>query len=186
MFAPRVARPGSVAAQRSKMAAPPDSRASEQQAIPGPGNGPLPGPIQAKLIVGQADDPLEHEADRIADQAMGASPVASAAAPSHLSPTDVADDVAKRRPTESLTGSEPRATVGDAFGGTGQRLDAETRAFMEPRLGYDFASVRVHPQGGSALGPTSWCCRLRAGPEHCFRGRLLRAGNADRTSADRP
>jgi hypothetical protein len=30
----------------------------------------LPGPIQAKLIVGQNDDPLEHEADRVADQVM--------------------------------------------------------------------------------------------------------------------
>src|SRR5262245_32174486 len=30
-----------------------------------------PGIIQRKLVVGQANDPLEHEADRVADQVMG-------------------------------------------------------------------------------------------------------------------
>ena len=30
----------------------------------------LPGPIQAKLEVGAVDDPLEHEADRVADHVM--------------------------------------------------------------------------------------------------------------------
>jgi len=30
----------------------------------------LPGAIQAKLVVGQVNDPLEHEADRVADQVM--------------------------------------------------------------------------------------------------------------------
>lgn len=31
---------------------------------------PLPGAIQAKLAIGQVDDPLEHEADRVADRVM--------------------------------------------------------------------------------------------------------------------
>jgi Domain of unknown function (DUF4157) len=32
----------------------------------------------------------------------------------------------------------------------GQRLDADTRAFMEPRFGHDFSNVRVHADGAAA------------------------------------
>ncbi len=35
-------------------------------------------------------------------------------------------------------------SVRDALGRPGQPLDAATRAFMEPRFGHDFSSVRVH------------------------------------------
>src|SRR5262245_12321541 len=34
------------------------------------GSSPQPGIIQRELVVGQSDDPLEHEADRVADQVM--------------------------------------------------------------------------------------------------------------------
>ncbi len=34
--------------------------------------------------------------------------------------------------------------VHEVLSSTGQPLDAETRAFMEPRFGYDFSGVRVH------------------------------------------
>jgi len=36
------------------------------------------------------------------------------------------------------------AVVHDVLGSAGQPLDAGTRAWMEPRFGYDFSSVRVH------------------------------------------
>ena len=32
----------------------------------------------------------------------------------------------------------------------GRPLDEETRAFMEPRFGYDFSKVRIHADGGAA------------------------------------
>jgi hypothetical protein len=46
----------------------------------------LPGPIQAKLRIGAANDPLEHEADRVADQVMRrpAPELSVAAAPSGI------------------------------------------------------------------------------------------------------
>jgi hypothetical protein len=43
----------------------PPERASQSQ-----GSSPQPDIVQAKLVVGQADDPLEHEANRIADQVL--------------------------------------------------------------------------------------------------------------------
>ena len=41
------------------------------------------------------------------------------------------------------TGGAP-AIVHDVLRSTGQPLDAQTRAFMEPRFGHDFSRVRVH------------------------------------------
>jgi hypothetical protein len=40
--------------------------------------------------------------------------------------------------------------VHDVLRGPGRPLDAETRAFMEPRFGYDFSSVRVHNDSRAA------------------------------------
>jgi len=43
--------------------------------------------------------------------------------------------------------AEPAQTplqVGELLRSSGQPLDAETRAFMEPRFGHDFSNVRVH------------------------------------------
>src|SRR5262245_60811956 len=56
---------------------------------PSRGSFPQPSIIQRKLVVGEPNDPLEHEADRVADQVMpGAMPapeVSLAAAPPQLS-----------------------------------------------------------------------------------------------------
>ena len=40
--------------------------------------------------------------------------------------------------------------VGDVLGSPGQPLDSATRAFMEPRFGYDFSGVRVHADDRAA------------------------------------
>jgi hypothetical protein len=51
-------------------------------------------------------------------------------------------------------GSAP-AIVHDVLGSTGQPLDAETRDYMEPRLGHDFGSVRVHTDTQAARSAES-------------------------------
>src|SRR4030095_11745369 len=38
----------------------------------------------------------------------------------------------------------------EVLGSPGQPLDAGTRAFMEPRFGYDFSEVRVHTDAKAA------------------------------------
>ena len=45
--------------------------------------------------------------------------------------------------------------VRDVLGSSGQPLDPTTRAFMEPRFGYDFSQVRVHADGKAALSSRS-------------------------------
>src|SRR6266508_6190733 len=42
------------------------------------------------------------------------------------------------------------AIVHDVLGSHGQSLDSNTRAFMEPRFGYDFSGVRVHSDAKAA------------------------------------
>ena len=55
----------------------------------------LPGPIQAKLKVGAVDDPLEHEADRIADQVMGM-PAPTSAPPQVSRKCDACEEEAEK------------------------------------------------------------------------------------------
>lgn len=103
--------------------------------------------LQTKLAIGVRDDPLEREADRIADQVMGmtsaAAPVdAGRAAPATLARR--APPIASGTTDPTAGGGEVPAIVGEVLSAPGQRLDVATRQFMEPRFGHDFGQVRVH------------------------------------------
>lgn len=82
-------------------------------------------PPQCKREIGSVSGQLEHEADNVAE-------------------------LVTRMPSDSIPVGEPLrrppATAARALlgGRAGQPLDAETRAFMEPRFGHDFSQVRVH------------------------------------------
>src|ERR1700737_3643841 len=104
------------------------------------GTAPLPGVLQAKLVVGQANDPLEHEADRIADQVMGmpAPPSTASGATLHppcpcqeASPEEAERSAMLRAKQHSLlgprSGSEAPAVVHEGLGSAGQPLDAPPR-----------------------------------------------------------
>ncbi len=112
---------------------------------------PLPDAIHPKLVVGHVNDPLEHEADRVADQVMRMvdPDVSIAAAPAQLSRRCASckeDDVKlQRKPAAhaTATGTAP-AIVHEALHSPGQPLSAETRAFMEPRFGRSLGFVRIH------------------------------------------
>ncbi len=220
MFAPRVAKPGSAAAQHLTVAAQWPSRSSSEQTFPprrsisnqampglvaqhGPGflerrrpsqelagrsadsgapsasgdsssiavfppnqthqppssfphSWPPPADaIQAKLTVGEVDDPLEHEADRIADQVMRVpAPTGSAATePTQPSRNFAASEEGRLQQKQAgpqTAVGEAQATVLRVLRAPGQPLDAETRAFMEPRFGHDFGDVRVHSDVAAA------------------------------------
>jgi Domain of unknown function (DUF4157) len=97
--------------------------------------------LQRRLAIGAINDPLEQEADRVADQVL--------AAPAH----------------PAVSGAPPRIQryAGQAFGGmdtaptsvdrvlasSGKSLDPALRQNMERRFGQDFSRVRVHT-GGAA------------------------------------
>ena len=114
---------------------------------------PLWATVQTKLNVGRADDPLEHEADRVADQVMHmpdpALSIASAPSAAKLSrkcaECEEQDEKLQRKPRAqaNAAGTAP-AIVHLALHAPGQPLSDETRAFMEPRFGQSFSSVRIH------------------------------------------
>jgi hypothetical protein len=117
------------------------------------------GALQAKLSVGAVDDPLEHEADRVADQVMRMpDPALSVqSAPPQISRKCAAcaeedkEKMLRAKPAGAAgpAGGEAPSIVHDVLGSSGQPLDATTRAFFEPRFGRDFSDVRVH------AGPTA-------------------------------
>lgn len=129
--------------------------------------------LQAKLKIGAVDDPLEREADRVADTVMGDraanvrgatsdSPIqrACAACASGEGTCPTCDDESRqiqRKPLETSTvASGVEGHVGSALA-SGEPLRSSTRAFMEPRFGRDFSTVRVHAgpaasQAAAALG----------------------------------
>jgi hypothetical protein len=116
---------------------------------------PLPGGMQAKLAVGQANDPLEHEADRIACQVMRMpeAPLAEL----NLNPAGAAEETTdakslRRSQPSALesAGEEAPAMVHDVLRSPGRRLDATTRAFMESHFRHDFSEVRVHSDAEAA------------------------------------
>lgn len=95
---------------------------------------------QAKsaLKVGAPDDGYERDADAVADRVVrmksGDAPLSSAPSTSSAVESD----------------SAAPASVDSALRSPGHALDADSRAFFEPRFGHDFSPVRIHT--GAAAG----------------------------------
>jgi hypothetical protein len=92
------------------------------------------------IPVGSPHDPLEHEADHIANRVVaqptsGAHPRISNA----LSPQTLA-----RSPLASSANTSAPPIVHHALSQSSKPLDSATRRFMEPHLGRDFSDVRIH------------------------------------------
>jgi hypothetical protein len=96
--------------------------------------------LQTKLMVGSPADPLEEEADRLAERVMHM----PAPGPRGQAPPAV------RRQAVTPVGPAPAAAfdappaVEQTLSSPGRPLDTQTRAFMESRFGHDFGRVRVH------------------------------------------
>ncbi len=107
--------------------------------------------VQPKLRVGEVDDPLEHEADRMADRVMTSGAPPPADAPRDPTPT-------VRRACAACEQDEPtlqrKAAAPDSvhatLQGPGRPLPPETRGFFEPRFGRDLGAVRVHDGDAAA------------------------------------
>ena len=126
---------------------------------------------QAKLDVSQPGDPYELEADRVADQVMRtADPYASgwtgistgrpalqrkcAACEEEDKKKEEEDHLAEHDEKVQRKASGPGIGVPEravaATRSAGEPLDRETRAFMEPRFGFDFSKVRIHSDADAA------------------------------------
>lgn len=110
--------------------------------------------VQAKLTVGAVDDPLEAEADAVADRVMRMPepPLVQRACAkcegeeTRVQRKFVADTIRRFADTKQATQSAS-AETGDyitATRGGGSPLSTSTRSFMETRFGRDFGDVRVH------------------------------------------
>ena len=119
-----------------------------------------PAPLQAKLRIGAAHDPLEREADRVADQVlrMPAPGVAAAVAPPQLSRKCAEceeEEKLQRKSAAPQAAPKAPAIVHDVLRSPGRPLDSATRAFFEPRFGHDFSGVRVHADGQADVAARS-------------------------------
>lgn len=96
--------------------------------------------LQRKLAIGASDDPLEVEADRVADH-VTATPAFGGNAPR-----------VQRAPSSgsSATGAAP-ASAERALATPGMPLDAVSRDGMERRFGHDFSRVRIHTDTAASL-----------------------------------
>jgi HEAT repeat protein len=118
---------------------------------------PPPPLLQRKLTIGQVNDPLEHEADRVADQMMHipASDLSVTKAAPQLSPRCACGGGCPKcieeqghskeagGMVEAAAGEAP-AIVHQVLRSPGQPLDTSSRAYFEPRFGQDFSWVQIH------------------------------------------
>jgi hypothetical protein len=166
---------------------PPERMSGEFQS-PSPFPAPrLPGPpIQAKLKVGAVDDPLEHEADRVADQVMRmpAPGVSGASTPPQVWRKCAAcegEEQLHKKPAGTLSaGREAPPIVHEVLRSQGRSFDAGTRAYFDqasaPTVSWNFAAIPVY----SPTSPTQtrpFTARLRA---------IVKGSQSDAPSADRP
>ena len=152
--------------------------------------------IQTKLKVNQPGDQYEQEADHIADQVVSM-PAPSASVPVKGSANariqracacggacdkckDDEHHHLQRKPASSANAAPATAppTVSDVLSSPGQPLDSATRAFMEPRFGYDFSGVRIHAGDKAAASAQA----LRASAYTV--GRHIVFGNREFSSED--
>ncbi len=106
-------------------------------------------PLRFKLAVGPVNDPLEHEADRVARRVLRRSPGAGPArcACGGTPGPDGLCAACRARLARAAAGPAPASappSVDAALARPGAALDGPTRAFFEPRLGVDLGGVRVH------------------------------------------
>ena len=163
---------------------------SQRESFAGPDRSPdsrpvLPAGIQTKLAIGAVDDPLELEADRIADRvvahtqgaagtvapplpSIGVSSVATAQAKCASCASRDEERIAVQpkcatcsSPGRTHASSMPsgHASCGDTSFSLprsgGRPLPSQTRATMEPAFGHDLGHVRIHDDPAAAAAARS-------------------------------
>ncbi len=98
-------------------------------------------PIQTKIVIGHADDPLEHEADRVSEQVMR---MPDSGFNLGNRPFQISFKSADSGEGRKLREREVPRIVYEALDSPGRPLDSTTRTYFEPRFGHDFSRVRVH------------------------------------------
>ena len=97
--------------------------------------------LQRKLTIGASNDPLEREADRVADQVLAAS--------AHSAVSGAPPRIQRFAGQATEEYDTAPASVDHVLASSGRPLEPALRQDMEQRFGHDFSRVRVH-SGGAA------------------------------------
>lgn len=114
-----------------------------------------PARLQTKLAVNTPGDIYEQEADTVADKVMR---MATPAASSVQRQTEEGKLV-QRKTTGGADVQTAPPIVDEVLRSPGHPLDADTKAFMEPRFGHDFSQVRVHADTSAAASARAICAK---------------------------
>ncbi|AMP37649.1 eCIS core domain-containing protein [Ralstonia solanacearum] len=121
-----------------------------------------PKALQPRLEIGAVDDPLEQEADRVAEQVM--------AAPAHHAVGAAPPRVQRfAGPSHGQNDAAP-ASVDHALASSGTPLEPSLRQDMEQRFGHDFARVRVHTDSLAARSAKEIAAQAYAAGPHIVFG----------------
>jgi hypothetical protein len=135
------------------MPPPPRERAPSTSSVapPGPVLGVAGRAIQPKLAVSQPGDEQEEEADKTAERVMRMpDPAAGGVLQRKCTACEEEKKVQPKREGAPAGGMVAPPIVHEVLRSPGRPLDAETRAFMEPRFAHDFGRVRVHADARAA------------------------------------
>jgi hypothetical protein len=126
------------------------------------------------LVIGASGDPLEREADRIADEVL--------APPTNTAVRSAVPGIRRAGVQPVHTSAIAPASVGRALADPGASLAPGLRQEMEQRFGHDFSKVRVHLDAGAAQSASEVQARAyTAGHDVVFaEGRFAPATEAGR------
>ncbi len=107
-------------------------------------------PVQPKAELGAIDDPLEAEADRVADQVTG-----DGEAPGQVTPISQAGVQTSRTAGAAAASGGGAEMAAQAVQSGGRPMSATERGYFEPRFGQDFSDVRIHEGSNAAYAAAS-------------------------------
>ncbi len=108
--------------------------------------------MQRKLEIGSVNDPMEHEADAVADKVMRM-PEPPLLQRKCTGCREEEKALQKKELPVHASGSQSSElppVVHEVLNSSGHPLDTSTRTFMETRFGHDFGTVRVHNDAKAA------------------------------------
>jgi Domain of unknown function (DUF4157) len=105
--------------------------------------------LQRKLTVGRSDDPLERQADQVAERVMRMPEPSAWGGMVQRKCAACADEDRLQRKSLDTQVADIAAPpiVNDVLRSPGRPIDPRTRSVLEPRFGRDFGNVRVHTEG---------------------------------------
>lgn len=120
---------------------------------------PLPQGVQAKLAVGQSHDPLEREADQVADRVTHLPEKRSAGPGNSASNGKPGSTNGRRLQSRTAAITETRQSSGvvhQALRSGGESLHPGDRDYFESRFGTDFSQVQIHSNRQAAESARSF------------------------------